>query len=157
MRVWLALALALLCSVLLLGSSAVRAATSPSPVGTKCYGYKEFRSSSTICEYRYGQPFVLKGYSKGGPSTLSYAVKCGNGPAWPMKSAAIDRRAWYRRSTIVRGAFSVYGAKGTPLAAKHCVAANGKAPLLTAKLKMSKPVTRTNLVVRMDSSLPWGD
>jgi hypothetical protein len=157
LRVWVALALALLCSVPLFGSSAGRAATSPSPASAKCYGYKGFRLSSATCEYRYGQPFVLKGYSKGGPSTLSYTVRCGNGPTWPMKSAAIDRRVWYRRSTTVRGAFSVYGAKGTPLAAKHCVAASGKAPLLTVKLKMSKTVTRTNLLVRMDSSLPWGD
>jgi len=135
LRVWLALALALLCSVLLLGSSAVRAATSPSPVGTKCYGYKEFRSSSTICEYRYGQPFVLKGYSKGGPSTLSYAVEVRERPRLANEKRSDRSTGLVQALDIVRGAFSVYGAKGTPLAAKHCVAANGKAPLLTAKLK----------------------
>jgi len=69
----------------------------------------------------------------------------------------IDRKVWFRRSLTVRGAFSVLGAKGTPLAAKRCAAkGKGKAALLTVKLKMSKRVTRTNLVVTMDSSLPWG-
>jgi hypothetical protein len=156
LRIRAALALALLCSVSLSGSSAGQAATSASVVSAKCYGYKGFHSSSTICEYRYGQPFLLKGYSRGGPSTLSYVVQCANNPTRPMRNAVIDRKVWYMRSITVKGAFTVLGAKSTPLAAKHCAAANGKAPLLTVKLKMGKSVTKTNLVVRMDSSLPWG-
>jgi hypothetical protein len=153
LRIRAALALVLLCGVPLLASSAGRAATS---VSAKCIGSKSFRLSSTVCEYHFQQPFLLSGYSTGGSSTLSYAVQCGHSPIWPMKNAVIDRRVWYKRSITVSGAFSVLGAKGAPLAAKHCVAANGKAAVLIVKLKMSKRVKRTNLDVRLDSSLPWG-
>ena len=151
-RVATALAFTLLCSASLLAASTSQAAGA---VSARCFSQKSFRSSSTVCEYRFEQPFLLKGYSKGGSSTLSYAVQCGNSPTWPLKSSMIDRKVWFRRSLTVRGAFSVLGAKGTPLAAKRCTA-KGKAALLTVKLKMSKRVTRTNLAVTMDSSLPWG-
>jgi hypothetical protein len=149
------LVFALFCSASLLAASASQAAVSTGAVSARCFSQKSFRSSSTVCEYRFEQPFSLKGYSKGGSSTLSYTVQCGNSPTWPLKSAQIDHRVWFRRSLTVRGSFSVLGAKGTPLAAKRC-AAKGKAALLTVKLKMSKRVTRTNLAVTMDSSLPWG-
>lgn len=156
-RVATALAFTLLCSASLLAASTSQAAGSAGAVSARCFSQKSFRSSSTVCEYRFEQPFLLKGYSKGGSSTLSYAVQCGNSPTWPLKSSMIDRKVWFRRSLTVRGAFSVLGAKGTPLAAKRCAAkGKGKAALLTVKLKMSKRVTRTNLAVTMDSSLPWG-
>ena len=156
-RVVTALAFTLLCSASLLAASTSQAAGSAGAVSARCFSQKSFRSSSTVCEYRFEQPFLLTGYSRGGSSTLSYAVQCGNSPTWPLKSAMIDRKVWFRRSLTVRGAFSVLGAKGTPLAAKRCAAkGKGKAALLTVKLKMSKRVTRTNLAVTMDSSLPWG-
>lgn len=154
-RIATALAFTLLCSASLFAANASQAAVSAGAVSARCFSQKSFRSSSTVCEYRFEQPFLLKGYSKGGSSTLSYSVQCGSSPAWPIKNAKIDRKVWFMRSLTVRGTFSVLGAKGAPLAAKRC-SKKGKAALLTVKLKMSKRVTRTNLAVTMDSSLPWG-
>jgi hypothetical protein len=157
LRVLVALTTTLLCSIPLYSSGASLAGTPSRPIGDKCFSHKAIGVSSTVCDFAVGQPFLLRGYSKGGPSTLSYTVQCGNDPSWPMSKAAIDRRVWYKRSLTVKGNFKVYGTKDTLSATRHCAAARGKAALLSVKLKMSKRVTRTNLVVRLDSSLPWGE
>jgi hypothetical protein len=119
LRIITALAVALLGSILLFGSGVSQAATSASTLGPKCFSYKATRVSSTICDYGFEQPFSLTGYSRGGSSSLSYTVQCGNGTTWPMSRAAIDLRVWYKRSLTVRGHFKVFGAKDTVPAASH--------------------------------------
>jgi hypothetical protein len=156
LRIAFAAAAALLCGFPLLVSGTSQAASSTSPVRARCVSFKEAHTSSTVCEYRFEQPFRVSGYSNGGQSTLSYSVQCGTYSAWPVRKAAIEHRAWYRRSLTVRGNFKILGGKGAPSAARHCDAASGKAALLSVTLTMSRGVTRTNLVVRLDSSLPWG-
>ena len=156
MRIVSALATALLCSVTLLDSSVSQAANSTASVSARCFSNRSARVSSTVCEYGFEQPFLLRGYSKGGTSTLSYSVQCGRDSSWPKNKEAIEHKAWYRRSVKVRGSFKIYGGRGAPPAARHCVAARGKAALLSVTLKMNRGVTKTNLIVRLDSSLPWG-
>lgn len=158
MRVSLALATAtaLLCGVMLLGSSSSRAATSISSISAKCSGHRALRASNSVCEYRFEQPFLLSGYSRGGASTLTYVIQCASDRSWPPKDAAIDRRVWFKRSFRVKGNFTLLGARDAPPAAEHCFAMRGKAPILSVTLKMNRGVTRTNLVVRLDNSLPWG-
>ena len=158
MRIGIAVALvtALLCGVLQLGSSTGQAAVSTGSISAKCFSYRATRSSNTFCEYRFEQPFLLTGYSKGGSSILSYTVQCGEDGSWPLKTAAIDRKVWFRRSFTVKGNFKLYGGDGAPSAARHCDPAQGKAPVLSVTLKMGRGVTKTNLTVRLDSSLPWG-
>ena len=156
MRIAVALAVALLCSLPLYRSSTGQAANPSGSIGTRCFSYKVTHVSSTICDYGSQQPFVLKGYSKGGASTLSYAVQCVNRAFWPMHRRVIDRKVRYRHSVTVKGNFKVYGTKNTRRAARHCSAAKGKAALLTVRLTMTRRVTMTNLVVRLDSTLPWG-
>jgi hypothetical protein len=155
LRIATALAVALLGSIPLFGSGVGQAATSASQIGPKCFNYKATRVSSTICDYGFELPFSLTGYSRGGSSSLSYTVQCGNGTSWPMSPAAIDRRVWYKRSLTVRGHFTIFGAKDTLPAASHCQASRGKVALLTVKLRMGEGVTKTSLAVRLDSSLPW--
>jgi hypothetical protein len=158
LRISIALATAaLLCSISLLGSGASQAAGRDNSIGAKCLGYKTSHVSITVCDYGLRQPFLLRGYSRGGSSTLSYTVQCGNAAFWPTRRAAIDHRVWFRRSVTVSGRFKIYGVKDTPRAARHCAVAKGKTAFLTIKLKMGKRVTRTNLVVRLDSTLPWGN
>ncbi|HEY5478284.1 MAG TPA: hypothetical protein VIJ84_01570 [Gaiellaceae bacterium] len=159
MRIGIAVALvtALLCGVLQLGSSTGQAAVSTGSISAKCFSYRATRSSNTFCEYRFEQPFLLTGYSKGGSSILSYTVQCGEDGSWPLKTAAIDRKVWFRRSFTVKGNFKLYGGDGAPSAARHCDPAQGKAPVLSVTLKMGRGVTKTNLIVRLDSSLPWGE
>ncbi|MGA9761340.1 MAG: hypothetical protein WBQ14_02845 [Gaiellaceae bacterium] len=149
----LATATALLCGVMLLGSSSSRAASS---ISARCSGYKALRASNSVCEYRFEQPFLLSGYSRGGASTLTYAIQCASDRSWPPKDAAIDRRVWYKRSFKVSGNFALLGARDAPSAAEHCFVARGKTPILSVTLKMNRGVTRTNLVVKLDNSLPWG-
>jgi hypothetical protein len=157
LRIVTALATALLCGVSLFGSSVSQAAFPAKWNGTGCFSYKALHTSNTVCDYGFGQPFVLKGYSKGGSSTLSYTVQCRKGTHGPMNKALIDRRIWYKRSITVRGNFKVYGAKGAFPATRHCVAAQGKGPVLAIKLRMGRSATRTNLVIRLDSNLPGGN
>ena len=158
MRIGIALTLAtaLLCAVLQFDLSTGQAAASTSSISAKCFSYKAARSSNTVCEYRFEQPFLLTGYSKGGSSSLSYTVQCGEDGSWPLKTAAIDRKVWFRRSFTVKGNFKLYGGGGAPAAARHCDPAQGKAPVLSVTLKMGRGVTKTNLTLRLDSSLPWG-
>ena len=156
MRTAVTLAVALLCSLPLCRSSTSQAANPSGSIGTRCFSYKVTHISSTICDYGSQQPFLLKGYSKGGTSTLSYAVQCVNHTFWPMHRRASDRKVWYRHSLTVRGNFKVYGTKNALRASRHCSAAEGKAALLTVRLRMTRRVTTTNLVVRLDSALPWG-
>jgi hypothetical protein len=156
LRIATALVTALLCGVSLFCSSTSRAASPGNWNGTGCFSYQAPHVSNTVCDYSFGQPFVLKGYSKGGPSTLSYTVQCRTGRHGPMGNSLIDRRIWYKRSISVKGHFKVYGAKGAFPAAKHCVSTRGKGPVLTVSLKMGRTTTRTNLAVTLDSSLPWG-
>jgi hypothetical protein len=151
----IAMAMALLCSVPLFGSSAGQAASSSRSISARCFGYKAPRVSNSVCEYRFEQPFLLSGYSKGGASTLTYTVQCASDRLWPPKDAAIDRRAWYKRSFKVSGNFALYGARYAPPAAEHCAAARGKVPVLSVMLKMNRGVTKTSLIVRLDNSLPW--
>ena len=157
MRIVTALATALLCGVSLFGSSVSQAASTAKGGGTGCLGYKAPRVSNTVCDYGFGQPFVLKGYSKGGSSTLSYTVQCSKSTYRPGKYGPIDRKIWYKRTFLVKGNFKVYGAKGAFRATRHCDAARGKGPVLTVQLKMGKGTKRTNLIVRLDSNLPWAD
>jgi hypothetical protein len=156
LRIGFVLAATLLCGFPLLDSNTSQAASSTSSVRARCVSSKEARTSSTVCEYRFEQPFLVSGYSSGGQSTLSYSVQCGKDSAWPVRKEAIEHRAWYRRSLTVRGNFKILGGKGAPPAARRCDAARGKAALLSVTLTMSRGVTKTNLVVRLDSSLPWG-
>jgi len=86
LRVASALVTALLCSIPLFSSSAGFAANPAGSIGDRCFSSKAIGVSSTVCDYSLGQPFLLKGYSRGGSSTLSYAVQCGNSPTWPLKS-----------------------------------------------------------------------
>jgi hypothetical protein len=155
-RIAVTLAVASLCSLPLYRSSTGQAANPSGSIGTRCFSYKVTHVSSTICDYGSQQPFLLKGYSKGGTSTLSYAVQCVNRAFWPTRRRVIDRKVWYRHSLTVRGNFKVYGRKTTLRASRHCSAAEGKAALLTVRLRMTRRVTTTNLVVRLDSTLPWG-
>jgi hypothetical protein len=141
----------------LLCSSASRAAAAGSTFGTSCLINRSPGLSNTICDYAFKQPFVLKGYSRGGSSTLTYDVRCGKVATWPLSSAVIERRVWYKHSTTVKGRFAVYGSKGTFLAAGHCLATRGTSPVLTVMLKMGEGVTKTSLAVRLDESLPWAD
>ena len=157
LRVASALVTALLCSIPLFSSSAGFAANSADSIGDRCFSSKAIGVSSTVCDYSLGQPFFLKGYSRGGSSTLTYTVQCGSDPSWPTRKAAIDRRIWYRRSISVTGNFKIFGDKDTLPAARHCVAARGKTAVLSVTLKMSRSATRTNLIVRLDSSLPWAE
>jgi hypothetical protein len=131
-----------------------RAATSTSSISARCLGYKLARTSVSLCEYRFEQPFLLTGYSKGGSSALSYTVQCGNDGASPIST--IDHKVWYKRSFTVNGNFKVHGGAGAPLAARHCAADQGKAPVLSVTLKMNRGTIKTNLIVRLDNSLPWG-
>ena len=157
MRIAIGLATAVLCSIPLYNSGISQAAPSTGSTGAKCFSYKATGVSSAVCDYAFGQPFLLKGFSRGGASTLSYTVRCGNDPSWPTRKAAIDRRIWYKRSFSVRGDFQIYGAKGTLSASRHCVATRGRTALLSVTLKMSKGATRTNLIVRLDTNLTWGE
>ena len=156
MRIAITLTVVLLCSLPLYRSSTGQAANPNGSIGTRCFSYKVTHVSSTICDYGSRQPFLLKGYSKGGASTLSYTVQCVNRAFWPMHRRVTDRKVWYKNSVTVRGNFKVYGTKYTLRATRHCSAAEGKAALLTVRLKMTRKVTTTNLVVRLDSTLPWG-
>ncbi len=152
-----ALVFGLLCSALSLCSGASRAAAAGSTSGASCSTNKSPGLSNTICDYAFKQPFVLKGYSRGGSSTLTYDVRCGEVATWPLSGAVIERRVWYKHSTTVKGRFAVYGSSSTYLAAGHCLAVRGKRPVLTVKLKMGRGVTGTSLAVRLDESLPWAD
>jgi len=145
----------LLFSIPLFGPSASQAARSSDSVGARCVIHRASGVSSAVCDYSFGQPFVLAGYSRGGQSTLSYAVQCGNDQSWPRNTAAIDRTPWGKRSFSVRGNFKIYGSRTTLSASKHCDATRGQAALLHVTLKMSKRVTKTNLVVKLDVGLPW--
>ena len=158
MRITTALATVLLCGILLFGSSTSQAAASPGKSNrTGCFSYKALHASNTVCDYSFGQPFVLKGYSRGGASTLSYTVQCRKGRHGSIDKALIDRRIWYKRSITVRGSFKVFGSKDALPATRHCIAARGKSPVLTIRLRMGKGVTRTNLVITLDSNLPWSN
>ena len=121
MRIAVTLAIALLCSLPLYSSSASQVANPSGSIGTRCFNYKVTQVSSTIYDYGSRQPFLLKGYSKGGASTLSYAAQCVNRGFWPMRRRVIYRKVWYRHSVTVRGNFN-----------------------------------QNELVVRLDSALPWG-
>ena len=152
-----ALVTALLYGVQLFSPS-VSQATSPAKWnGTGCFSYQVPRISNAVCDYGFERPFVLKGYSRGGFSTLSYAVQCSRGTNGPKNEALIDRRSWYKRSFTVKGDFKVYGAKGALPATGHCVSADGESPVLTVSLKMGGSVTKTNLSIKLDSDLPWGN
>ena len=157
MKAATALVIALLCSAPLLCSGASRAAAAGSTFRASCSTNKSPGLSNAICDYAFKQPFVLKGYSRGGSSTLTYDVRCGEIATWPLSSAVIERRVWYKHATTVKGRFAVYGSKSTFLAAGHCLVVRGKSPVLTVKLKMGRGVTGTSLAVRLDESLPWAD
>lgn len=145
----------MLCSVPLFFPS-VSQATSPAKWdGTGCFSYQTPRVSNTVCDYGVEQPFVLKGYSKGGFSTLSYAVQCSKNTQEPANGVPTGGRSWYKRSFTVKGNFTIYGAKSALLATKHCVSADGMSPILTAALKMGESTIKTNLSIRLDSNLPW--
>ncbi len=147
----------MLCGIPLFYPS-VSQATSPAKVnGAECFSYQTPRVSSAVCNYGFEQPFVLKGYSKDGSSTLSYAVQCSRGTYGPTNEALVDRRSWYKRSFTVKGNFKVYGAKSAFPATRHCVSADGRSPVLTVTLKMGKSATKTNLSIKLDSNLPWGN
>ncbi len=156
LRIATALAAALLSSLPLVASSSSQAAVSTSSISARCFSYKTDRVTNSVCEYVFEQPFLLKGYSDGGPSVLSYAVRCGPALTWPVNVSAIDDRVGYKRSITVRGSFNVLGGKGAPTAARRCAAQRKMAAFLTVKLKMGRGVTKTNLIVKLDNSLPWG-
>jgi len=157
LRATTALVIAVLCSAPLLCSGASRAAAASSTYGASCSTDRSPSLSNTICDYAFKQPFLLNGYSRGGSSTLTYNVRCAKAATWPLSSAVIERRVWYKRSTTVKGRFAVYGSKSTFLAAGHCLAIRGTSPVLTVMLKMGEGVTKTSLAVRLDESLPWAD
>ncbi|MGC9974008.1 MAG: hypothetical protein ABSC36_01280 [Gaiellaceae bacterium] len=156
MRITTALVTALLCGVLLFGSSVSQAAPAATWGGTRCLGYKEPRASNTVCDYGFRQPFVLKGYSRGGSSTLSYTVQCRKNTSDPPRRAQIDHRIWFKRTFTVQGNFKIYGTRDALPATRHCDAAHGEGPVLTVRLEMGKGTTRTSLIVSLDSTLPWG-
>lgn len=156
MRTATALVIALLCSIPVFFVSAGGVATASGWYDTRCSSERAIGLSNSVCDYSFKQPFLLKGYSRGGTSTLSYTVRCGNGTEWPMSSATIDRRVWYQRSVKVSGNFKVYGSKGAFIAAGHCLASQGKSPLLLVRLKMGQSATRTSLDIRLDDNLRWG-
>lgn len=147
---------ALLCSLPLLFPSVSRATSPAKWNGTGCFSYRTPRVSNTVCDYGVEQPFVLNGYSKGGVSTLSYAVQCSKNTG-AANEAPAGGRSWYKRSFTVKGNFTVYGAKSALLATKHCVSADGVSPILTVALKMGESAIKTNLSIRLDSNLPWGN
>jgi hypothetical protein len=157
LRIATALVTALLCGVPLFSPRVSQAASSATRNDVGCFSYTAPRASNAVCNYGFMQPFVLKGYSKGGPSTLSYAVQCRKGTSGPMNKALVDRRIWYKRSTTVSGTFEIRGVKDAVPAARHCVPAQGMGPVLTISLKMGRGTTRTNLAITLDSSLPWGN
>ena len=155
MRIATALVTALLYSIPLFGPSASHAASPVGWNGKGCFSNKAPGVSNTVCDYGVAQPFLLKGYSKGGSSTLYYAVQCSKRTYGPFSKTLIDRRVWYTRSFKVTGNFKVYGARATLPATRHCVSANGESPVLTATLKMTGKTTKTRLSITLDSNLPW--
>ncbi len=156
MRIATALVAALLCGVLF-DSSSSQAAPVATWGGTRCLGYKEPRASNTVCDYSFRQPFVLKGYSRGGSSTLSYTVQCRKKTSDPTRSAPIDPKIWFKRTFSVQGNFTVYGTRDALPATRHCDVVHGEGPVLTVRLQMGKGTTRTSLIVSLDSTLPWAD
>ena len=96
--------------------------------GRNCISYNT-GGQNMACPYD-GNPFQLKGYSKGGTSTLSYALQC-DGPA--SGKVVVYPQVWFESSQTVSGNFTVYGKKATMTAMAHCMYPKGPALIIFLK------------------------
>lgn len=119
--------------------------------GMGCLGYHASGIPAFVCNYNMASPFKITGSSNGGPRTVSYFVQCRRFSLTSEKIVMYPR-VWFRRSIKVKkGHFKIYGAKATFTAARHCVIARRKQPVLT--------ITGAHVIsmtILLDDNLPWG-
>ena len=117
--------------------------------GRNCISYNT-GGQNMACPYD-GNPFQLKGYSKGGTSTLSYALQC-DGPA--SGKVVVYPQVWFESSQTVSGNFTVYGKKATMTAMAHCMYPKG--PALIIFLKPGGSGRSIHIVYTDNADFPWG-
>ncbi|MGA9761372.1 MAG: hypothetical protein WBQ14_03020 [Gaiellaceae bacterium] len=159
------IALTALLAALLLATAAPAVASSvPQPPsswqGVGCMRYETAGADNIVCLYD-GTPFQLTGTSKGGASTLIYAVQCQK-LSLPWEKQVGERlvypKVWFKASKSVSGSFKVLGKKAALNAAMAgCNSSTHRNPVLIASLKKGAKANRASLTgIKQSGSLPWG-
>jgi hypothetical protein len=130
--------LAVLLLVCAAGASAGKVPQPPTSwKGVGCMRYSAGGADNIICLYD-GTPFKMYGISKGGASTLTYAVQCKK-PVVPWEKQVVYPQVWYKASKSVSGSFAVLGKKAALNAAmKYCNSSYKRTPILIASLKRGR-------------------